>query len=98
MSSTSIFATWFTGNPALLYALSIGLCAYLLGRNAFKWFLFAYILPVIAPIALLLRHKNYPKPSPQWFLDKIQTLWVRRWAKKLDPGDFKNPPDGPKEP
>ena len=98
MSTTSIYPSWFNGYPALAFAIAIALCSYLLGRNAFLWFLLAYTLPVIAPIALLIRHKNYPKPSPQWFLDKIQNLWVRRWAKKLDPGDFNNPSDGPKEP
>ena len=83
----------------IILALLIGLFAFLLGRNAALWAALGYLNPLIAAILLLFRHARKPKETPQFFLDWIQARWAKKWSSKLEPNDFKEPPEGeiPKE-
>jgi 1,4-dihydroxy-2-naphthoate octaprenyltransferase len=78
-------------NLSLAIAVLVTVMAFLLGRNVVIWFLFAYALPFIAPVFLLVRHKARPKESPDFFINFLRDVGLRKWAKNLDPDDFNQP-------
>ena len=95
MTSSSIYPSWFAGPVQVIFAILITVIAAALGRNAWVYAVLSFTFPVVAPILLMIRYFAKPKEPADWAVDGVQKLWVKRWAKKLDPGDFNQPTDKP---